>query len=134
MIFDHLNQGFIFGHLVGLSGILMGIESSRTAERVYEQLMQVPLGRVTTYGALAKAAGIPKASRLVGAIMRGNPNAPRVPCHRVVRSDGGIGGYSGSAEENIKKKIAMLASEGVKVKDGKVQDFDAVFFDDFSEK
>jgi O-6-methylguanine DNA methyltransferase len=134
VIFDPLIQDFIFGHLVGLSGILLGIESSRTAERVYDQLMQVPRGRVTTYGALAKAAGIPKASRLVGAIMRGNPNAPRVPCHRVVRSDGGIGGYSGSAEENIKKKIAMLASEGVKVKDGKVQDFEAVFFDDFSEK
>jgi O-6-methylguanine DNA methyltransferase len=114
--------------------MLMSIDSSRTAERVYELLKQVPPGRVTTYGALAKAAGIPKASRLVGAIMRGNPNAPRVPCHRVVRSDGGIGGYSGSDEENIKKKISILATEGVKVKDGKVQDFEKVFFDDFSKK
>jgi O-6-methylguanine DNA methyltransferase len=134
VISDHLNQGFIFGHRVGSSEILMGIESSKKAERVYELLKQVPRGRVTTYGALAKAAGMPKASRLVGAIMRGNPNAPRVPCHRVVRSDGGIGGYSGSAEENIRKKIAMLTSEGVKTKDGKVQDFETVFFDDFSEK
>jgi O-6-methylguanine DNA methyltransferase len=112
----------------------MGIETSKTATRVYALLQQVPSGRVTTYGALAKAAGIPKASRLVGAIMRGNPNAPRVPCHRVVRSDGGIGGYSGSAEENIKKKVSLLASEGVKVKDSKVQDFDTVFFDEFSKK
>jgi len=110
----------------------MGIESSETAARVYDLLRQVPAGRVTTYGALAKAAGVPKAPRLVGAIMRGNPNAPMVPCHRVVRSDGAIGGYSGSAEENIRKKVSMLESEGVRVKDGKVQDFQKVLFDDFS--
>ena len=110
----------------------MGIESSKKAERVYALLLQVPPGRVTTYGALARATGMPKASRLVGAIMRGNPDAPRVPCHRVVKSDGGIGGYSGSAEENIKRKASMLEKEGVRVRGGKVQDFDRVFFDDFS--
>lgn len=112
----------------------MGIESSKKAERVYALLRQVPPGRVTTYGALARAAGMPKASRLVGAIMRGNPNAPRVPCHRVVKSDGGIGGYSGSAEENIKRKVSMLEKEGVRVRGGKVQDFDRVFFEDFSRR
>jgi O-6-methylguanine DNA methyltransferase len=110
----------------------MGIESSDTAVRIYELLRQVPAGKVTTYGALAKAAGVPKASRMVGAIMRGNPNAPRVPCHRVVKSDGAIGGYSGSADENIRKKVAMLESEGVRVKEGKVVDFGKVFFDDFT--
>jgi O-6-methylguanine DNA methyltransferase len=112
----------------------MGIESSRTAARVYDLLVQVPAGRVTTYGALAKAAGIPKAPRLIGAIMRGNPNAPKVPCHRVVKSDGAIGGYSGSADENIRKKISLLESEGVRVKDGKIMDFEKVYFDDFSKK
>ncbi|HUL38705.1 MAG TPA: MGMT family protein [Methanomassiliicoccales archaeon] len=110
----------------------MGIEDSKTAARVYALLRQVPAGRVTTYGALAKAAGIPKSARLVGAIMRGNPDAPRVPCHRVVKSDGGIGGYSGSAAENIRKKVSMLESEGVKVRNGKVVDFERVFFDGFS--
>ncbi len=110
----------------------MGIESSKTAEKVYALLLQVPAGRVTTYGALAKAAGKPNSSRLIGAIMRGNPHAPRVPCHRVVKSDGSLGGYSGSAEENIRKKISLLASEGVKVENGKVLDFERVFFDDFS--
>jgi O-6-methylguanine DNA methyltransferase len=114
--------------------MFMGIESTETAMRVYELLRQVPAGRVTTYGALAKAAGVPKAPRLVGAIMRGNPYAPKVPCHRVVKSDGAIGGYSGSADENIRKKVSMLESEGVRVKDGKVQDFGKVFFDDFSSK
>lgn len=110
----------------------MGIETSEIADKVYALLRQVPAGRVTTYGALAKASGKPKASRLIGAIMRGNPNAPRVPCHRVVKSDGSIGGYSGSADENIRKKVALLASEGVEVKEGRIVDFARVFFDDFS--
>jgi O-6-methylguanine DNA methyltransferase len=109
----------------------MGIESSQTARKVYGLLRQVPPGRVTTYGALAKAAGVPRSSRLVGAIMRGNPDAPQVPCHRVVKSDGSIGGYSGSAAENIERKVALLRSEGVAVKAGKVQDFSKVFFDEF---
>lgn len=109
----------------------MPIESTEKAKRVYDLLRQVPPGRITTYGALAKAAGMPRASRLVGAIMRGNPNAPRVPCHRVVKSDGSLGGYSGSADENIMRKVSLLESEGVKVRGGKVQDFDRVFFDAF---
>ena len=109
----------------------MGIEDTESAKRAYEMLRQVPPGRVTTYGALAKAIGKPKASRLMGAIMRGNPHAPMVPCHRVVKSDGSIGGYSGSSPENIKKKIERLESEGVKISDGRVENFDAVFFDDF---
>jgi O-6-methylguanine DNA methyltransferase len=109
----------------------MGIETLESAQKAYEMLRQVPPGRVTTYGALAKAIGKPHASRLIGAIMRGNPYAPAVPCHRVVKSDGGIGGYSGSSPENIIKKIERLESEGVRVINGKVQDFDAVFFDDF---
>jgi len=109
----------------------MPIESSELARMVYALLATVPPGRVTTYGALARAAGVPKAARLIGAVMRGNPNAPKIPCHRVVKSDGSIGGYSGSAEENIRKKVRMLESEGVQVKDGKVQEFERVFFDEF---
>ena len=126
----------------------MDIESSEKAKRVYDLLRQVPRGRITTYGALAKAAGIPKAPRLVGAIMRSNPYAPevrvpaapalnhcaarrKVPCHRVVKSDGSIGGFSGSDPKNIAKKIRMLKQEGVSVKEGKVKDFGKVFFDRF---
>jgi len=109
----------------------VGIESSETAKHAYELLRQVPSGRVTTYGAIAKALGKPRSSRLMGAIMRANPYAPEVPCHRVVRSDGGIGGYSGSSEENIKRKISMLAAEGVMVRNGRVVNFERVFFDDF---
>jgi len=109
----------------------LGVETSESAKKAYDMLRQVPPGRVTTYGALAKAIGRPKASRLMGAIMRGNPLAPAVPCHRVVKSDGSIGGYSGSSPENIQRKIETLESEGVRVRNGKVEDFKAVFFDDF---
>jgi methylated-DNA-[protein]-cysteine S-methyltransferase len=62
---------------------------------VYKLLKQVPKGRITTYKALAKAAGNPKGSRAVGAMMRANPYAPIVPCHRVVYSNSGWGGFSG---------------------------------------
>jgi O-6-methylguanine DNA methyltransferase len=109
----------------------MGIEDSESANKAYEVLRQVPPGRVTTYGALAKAIGKPTASRMVGAIMRRNPHAPAVPCHRVVKSDGSLGGYSGSSPENILRKIERLESEGVRIKDGRVVDFESVFFDDF---
>ncbi|HTY46547.1 MAG TPA: MGMT family protein [Methanomassiliicoccales archaeon] len=112
----------------------MTLETSETAKRAYDMLLQVPKGRVTTYGALAKAIGKPKAARLVGAIMRGNPHAPRVPCHRVVKSDGTLGGYSGSDPANIKRKVQMLHQEGVEVDGDRVVDFERVFFDDFKRK
>ncbi len=87
-------------------------------ERCYTALKRVPKGKVTTYGALASAINS-KAVRAVGTAMSKNPNAPRVPCHRVVRSNGEIGNYAGG----VAKKIALLRAEGVVVKNGKVTDF-----------
>ena len=84
-------------------------------ERCWEILKQVPEGRVTTYKHLAEALGT-KAYRAVGGAMNRNPHAPEVPCHRVVCSDGRIGGYA----KGQTKKIQMLANEGVDIKDGKV--------------
>ena len=81
-------------------------------EKVYELLRQVPKGKVTTYGHLAKLAGYPKASRAVGGYMHRNPDAPRTPCHRVVSANGTLTGYS--AEGGVKKKKEMLLAEGVK--------------------
>ncbi|MGD0330194.1 MAG: MGMT family protein [Nitrososphaeria archaeon] len=97
---------------------------------IYKLLKQVPKGRVTTYKALAKASGNPKGSRAVGAIMRTNPYAPVVPCHRVVYSDSGLGGFSGL--KRLDEKVKILKEEGVIVKDGKIEDFSEIFFDDFS--
>lgn len=84
-------------------------------ERCYEVLRVVPRGKVTTYGAIARALGS-RAFRAVGRAMNVNPYAPEVPCHRVVKSDGKIGGFASGSE----KKIKMLQSEGVVVKDGKI--------------
>ena len=88
--------------------------------KVYRQLLQVPEGKVTTYGDLAKAVGLKSGQRVIGTIMKKNPFPVIVPCHRVVRSDGKIGGYAYG--EMVKFK--MLTKEGIKIKDGKIIDFD----------
>src|SRR5688500_2661057 len=86
-------------------------------ERCYKLLVRVPKGKVTTYKELARALKS-RAYRAVGNAMNKNPNAPRVPCHRVVQTNGGLGGYAGG----VRKKAALLAKEGVPVKDGKIVD------------
>lgn len=94
------------------------------AERVYEKLRNVPKGRVTTYKELAAALGT-QAYRAVGTAMRCNPYAPDVPCHRVVKSDGSIGGFKGhQSGATIEEKIKMLSEEGVTIENGYVVDFD----------
>jgi methylated-DNA-[protein]-cysteine S-methyltransferase len=80
---------------------------------VYAALLEVPRGRVTTYGLLARRAGCGSA-RAVGGALRANPFAPEVPCHRVVAADFSIGGFCGSRTGvEITRKIALLISEGV---------------------
>ena len=101
---------------------------SDLADRVYTLLKTVPRGRVTTYKALADAMGT-KSYRAIGQIMRTNPYAPQVPCHRVVASDGTIGGFMGKTNgPTIQKKITMLQKEGVNIKENKVVDFPTVLF------
>jgi len=99
---------------------------------VYKLLKQVPEGKVTSYKELAKAAGHPKAARAVGGMMRHNPYAPMVPCHRVVYNDGRLGGFNGLS--GIKDKARILSKEGVSVKDGRIVDFEKRFFSGFSLK
>jgi methylated-DNA-[protein]-cysteine S-methyltransferase len=84
-------------------------------ERCYEILVKVPKGKVTTYKDIANALNS-KAYRAVGNAMNKNKNAPKVPCHRVVNSNGGIGGYA----YGVDKKIRILKEEGVKIIDGKI--------------
>ncbi len=92
-------------------------------------LKQVPRGRVTTYLSLAKALGDYRAARAVAKMLSENPYAPEVPCHRVVYSDGRIGGYT--HPEGVKRKIELLRSEGVEVKNGKIVNFSQILFEDF---
>lgn len=83
--------------------------------RVYAVCVRVPRGKVTTYGAIAKALGS-RGSRAVGAALGRNPYAPAVPCHRVVGSDGRLTGFA----EGLPVKQRLLAAEGVEVRGGRV--------------
>jgi methylated-DNA-[protein]-cysteine S-methyltransferase len=88
-------------------------------EDVYDLLRKIPPGKVSTYGDLAKALGNPSASRVIGSILAKNPNPIKVPCHRVVMSDGKVGGYAyGSA-----RKKELLEKEGVFITNGIINDF-----------
>ena len=85
-------------------------------EKVYAVVRKIPKGKVLTYKEVARRAGKPLASRAVGNILNKNYN-PKIPCHRVIRSDGTLGRYSLGG---TRKKAAILAGEGVKIKNGKV--------------
>lgn len=69
--------------------------------RVLEIVKQIPKGQTMTYGQVAAQAGKPKAARVVGLIMSKNWN-PQIPCHRVIRADGSVGGYNRGRENKIK--------------------------------
>ena len=90
----------------------------------YEALKKVPQGKVITYAGLARMIGRPKAHRAVGSAMNKNPYAPQVPCHRVVKSNGDLGGFA----TNIEVKIKRLQEEGVMVSDNKIVDFRSTLF------
>ena len=81
--------------------------------KVWKYLKTIPKGKVITYKQLAKAIKMPKAVRAVANACAKNPYAPKIPCHRVIRSDGGLGGYSGVG--GIRQKIRLLRSEKVKI-------------------
>ena len=83
---------------------------------------KVPAGNVITYAGLARLIGHENAHRAVGNAMNKNPFAPEVPCHRVVKSNGELGGFA----EDIHVKITRLRAEGVLVKNNKIVNFDAV--------
>lgn len=93
-------------------------------EKIYKKLLEVPKGKITTYGELAKAVGFTNGQRAVGKIMNKNPYPVIIPCHRVVKSNGHIGGYAYG--EEIKKN--MLKKEGIKIKDDKILDWENTIY------
>lgn len=98
-------------------------------EHFYTLVSQIPNGRVSTYGDLAKALGDVRASRAVGQMLAANPRPIVVPCHRIVMSDGDIGGYSGNG--GINKKNELLAEEGVGIRNNYVIDLQRIRYTDF---
>jgi len=96
--------------------------------KVWKVMEKIPQGRVTTYGLIARKLNT-NAYRAVGNACRKNPYAPRVPCHRVVRSDGTVGGFGGkTVGKTVEEKIRMLRKEGVEIIDGKIVNFKKVLF------
>ena len=89
------------------------------SEKCYDLLRKVPRGKVTTYKIIAKKLGT-KAYRAVANAMNKNPYSPNVPCHRVVNSDGKIGGFA----LGVKNKIKILEKEGIKIKNNKIENFE----------
>jgi methylated-DNA-[protein]-cysteine S-methyltransferase len=91
------------------------------ARRVLTIVRRIPVGRVTTYGTVARLAGKPRAARAVGNIMR-EAKAPHLPYHRVIAAGGRLGGYGG----NVTLKRALLAAEGLVVTATRVSHFNKV--------
>ena len=79
--------------------------------KVWNYLKTIPKGKVKTYKQVAIAIKKPKSARAVANACGKNPYAPKIPCHRVIRSDGRLGGYSGKG--GIKTKLRLLRSEKV---------------------
>ncbi len=91
---------------------------------MYRNLCAVPPGRVTTYVELARSVGLENGQRAIGRIMNRNPYPGIVPCHRVVKADGSIGGYAYGSTS----KERMLRRDGVDVRDGKIVGFEDKLF------
>ena len=89
----------------------MIIKGTKFQLRVWDYLKKIPRGSVKTYSQVAKGIGKPLAVRAVANAIGKNPYAPKTPCHRVIRSDGSLGGYS--AKGGIKTKKLLLKREGI---------------------
>ena len=90
------------------------------SQKVYLAVSKIPKGKVSTYKEIAGSVGRPKAVRAVGQVLNVNKNPHKIPCYKVVCSDGSIGGYCRAGRKNIQKKIGLLEKDGIKVEGGKV--------------
>ena len=96
------------------------MEKMSFAQKVYFLCQMVPPGKVTTYGEIARVLGI-KGYQAIGQALKCNPYAPVVPCHRVVKKDGSLGGFKGSLNDKVVlEKRMLLEEEGVVFIDGKI--------------
>ena len=89
----------------------MLLEGTDFQIKVWNEIKQIPLGEVRTYKQIAESIGHPNSSRAVANACGKNPHLQIIPCHRVIRSDGDLGGYSGRG--GIKQKLKLLRSEKV---------------------
>ena len=94
---------------------------------VYAAVGEIPPGRVATYSQVARRVGCGSA-RAVGQALKRNPFAPRIPCHRVIASDFGIGGFAGATRgAEVRRKLKLLEREGVFFHNGRLTDASCVY-------
>ena len=91
----------------------MNLKGTEFQINVWEYLKTIPKGEVKTYKQVAIAINKPKSARAVANACAKNPYAPKIPCHRVIRTDGDLGGYSGKG--GLKTKKLLLKREGFKL-------------------
>lgn len=97
----------------------MGKIQTNFSERVYALCKQIPKRKVTTYKAITEKLGT-KAYRAVGIALKNNKDPINIPCFKVVKSDGSLGGYMGNNPEKIKLKIKKLEEEKIRIINGKI--------------
>lgn len=95
-----------------------------STQKVLNLTKKIPRGKVTTYGEIARA--LKTSPRTVGQALKRNTRPVVIPCHRVVCSDGSLGGYRGKL--NSRRKISLLKKEGVLVKNNRLKNFDKILF------
>jgi methylated-DNA-[protein]-cysteine S-methyltransferase len=89
-------------------------------QAVYDLISDIPPGKVITYGQLATLLGNSRSARGIGKVLNQNPRPIIVPCHRVVCSDGHVGGYMYGKNQ----KISLLLKEGIPIDDDRIKDFE----------
>ena len=93
------------------------------SEKVYDLCKKIPMGRISTYKEIGKKLNT-KAYRAIGNALNKNPYSPKVPCHRVINSNGNISGFA----KGTKNKIKLLEKEGVKIKKNKIVNFEKLLY------
>ena len=106
-------------------------KSENFFDKVYKVAKLIPFGRVTSYGAIAKYLGAAKSARMVGWAMNASHNNDEIPAHRVVNRIGLLTGKNHFDGTNLMQQL--LESEGIVVLENKIQDFDKIFWDPFTE-
>ncbi|MEZ4288622.1 MAG: methylated-DNA--[protein]-cysteine S-methyltransferase [Polyangiales bacterium] len=109
-------QRYFSGEPIDLNAVPVAPQGTVFQKRVWNALRSIPFGQVRTYGQIATQIGSPRAMRAVGMANKRNPIAILVPCHRVIESTQGLGGYNGGLD----RKRHLLRLEGARVVDDKV--------------
>ena len=100
-------RGYLKGHKLTMT-LPLDVHATAFQQRVWQELSKIPYGQTRSYSEIARKIGHPRAARAVARACAANPVPIVIPCHRVIREDGSLGGYSGG----IARKRALLSHEG----------------------